>query len=81
MDMNIADVRDNLAEVINRVAYAGERVILQRRRKRVVAIVSMEDLALLEAAEDRADVKAALRARKEKGAVPLEKIKSRLGMR
>ena len=41
----------------------------------------MEDLALLEAAEDRADVKAALRARKEKGAVPLEKIKSRLGMR
>jgi prevent-host-death family protein len=80
MEMNIADVRDNLAEVINRVAYAGERVILRRRSKSVAAIVSMEDLELLQAAEDRADLKAALRARKEKGAVPLEKIKARLGM-
>ena len=25
MEMNIVDVRENLAEVINRVAYAGER--------------------------------------------------------
>ena len=40
----------------------------------------MEDLELLNALEDRADVKAALKARKEKGAVPLEKIKARLGM-
>jgi prevent-host-death family protein len=80
MEMNIADARNNLAEVINRVAYAGERVILRRRSKSVVAVVSMEDLELLQAAEDRADVKAALRARKEKGAVPLEKIKARLGM-
>ena len=80
MEMNMVDVRDNLAEVINRVAYAGERVILRRHSKNVVAIVSMEDFQLLEALEDRADVKAALRARKEKGAVPLQEIKARLGM-
>jgi hypothetical protein len=41
----------------------------------------MEDLRLLEELEDRADVKAALRARKEKGGVPLETIKARLGMK
>jgi len=31
--------------------------------------------------EDHADVKPALRARKEKGAVPLQKVKARLGMK
>ncbi len=81
MEMNIVDVRENLAEVINRVAYAGDRVILRRRSKSVAAVVSMEDLALLQALEDQADVKAAIKARKEKGAVPLEKVKARLGMK
>ena len=78
--VGVVEIRANLAEVINRVAYGGERIVLQRRNKPVVAVVSMEDLELLNALEDRADVKAALRARKEKGAVPLEKIKARLGM-
>ena len=81
MEMNIVDARKNLAEVINRVAYAGERVILRRRSKSVAAVVSMEDLQLLQTLEDQADVKAALRARKEKGGVPLEKVKGRLGMK
>ena len=43
-------------------------------------MVSIEDLELLEALEERADVKAAIKARKEKGAVPLEKVKARLQM-
>jgi prevent-host-death family protein len=78
---SISEVRNNMADVINRVTYGGERVILQRRSKGVAAMVSMEDLALLEALEDQSDVKAALRARKEKGSVPLAKIKARLGMK
>ena len=81
MEVNIVDARNNLAEVINRVAYAGDRVILRRRSKSVAAVVSMEDLALLQALEDQADVNAAIKARKEKGAVPLEKVKARLGMK
>ena len=80
MEMNIADARDNLAEVINRVAYAGERVILRRRSKSVVAIVSMQDLELLQTAEDRADVKAALRARKEKGGISLAQCRKKHGL-
>ncbi len=79
-EVGVHEIRANLAEVINRVAYGGERIILERRSKPVLALVSMEDLELLNALEDRADVKAALKARKEKGAVPLEKIKTRLGM-
>ena len=81
MEVNIVDVRENLAEVVNRVAYGGERVVLRRRKKSVAAVVSMEDLQLLQGLEDQDDVKAALRARKEKGTVPLEKVKARLGMK
>lgn len=44
------------------------------------ALVSMEDLALLEHIEDEQDIKAARKALKEKGGIPLEDIKSRLGM-
>ena len=80
MEVGVHEIRANLAEIINRVAYGGERIVLQRRSKPVAAVVSLEDLELLNALEDRADVKAALRARKEKGTVPLEKINARLGM-
>lgn len=81
MQVSVSQIRENMADVINRVAYGGERVVLQRRSKGVAAVVSMEDLATLQALEDRSDVKAALKARKEKGSVPLETIKARLGMK
>ena len=39
MEMNMVEVRGNFAEVINRVAYGGERVVLKRRSKGVAALV------------------------------------------
>jgi prevent-host-death family protein len=81
MNMNIVKARSNLADALNRVAYAGERIVLQRRGKGVAALVSMEDLALLEEMENQADIRAARKALKEKGGVPLEQIKKRLGMK
>lgn len=79
--MNVVDIRNNLADALNRVAYAGERIVLERRGKGVAALVSMEDLALLEEMENLADIRAAKKALKEKGRVPLDKIKARLGMK
>ena len=79
--MRVVDIRNNLADAINRVAYAGERIILERRGNGVVALVSMEDLALLEEWENQADIQAAKKAIKEKGRIPLEQIKARLGMK
>ena len=67
MNISITEIRDNLADALNRVAYGGERVVLQRRGKGVAALVSMEDLALLEELENKADVEAALKARAEGG--------------
>jgi prevent-host-death family protein len=81
MELPVTEVRNNLAEILNRVAYGGERVVLQRRQKGVAAVVPMEDLALLEALEDQADLKAALKAKKEKGRVPLSAVKARLRMK
>jgi prevent-host-death family protein len=80
MEMNMVDVRANFAEVVNRVAYGGERVVMKRRSKGVAAVVSMEDLKLLEELEDRADVKAALKARKEKGGVTLAQYRKKHGL-
>ncbi len=81
MELNITDIRENLADALNRVAYAGERIVLKRRAKSVAALVSIADLALLEQMEDAEDVKAARKALKEKGRVPLAKVKERLGMK
>jgi prevent-host-death family protein len=78
--MNVVDIRNNLADAINRVAYAGDRIILKRRGKGVAALVSMEDLALLEEMENQADIRAAKKALKEKGGVTLEEYKKKRGL-
>ena len=57
--LSIAMARNNLAETINRVSYGGERFIFARRGKPVAALVSAEDLALLQRIEDAGDVRAA----------------------
>lgn len=79
--MNVVDARNNLADAINRVAYAGERIVLERRGKGVAAIISIDDLAVLEELENQVDIRAAKKALKEKGVIPLEKVKRRLGMK
>ena len=78
MNIGIADFRNNMADPINRAIYAGERVIITRDGKPAVALVSIDDLRVLEELENRADLKAALKARKEKGGIPLEDIEARL---
>ncbi|MGO8750084.1 MAG: type II toxin-antitoxin system Phd/YefM family antitoxin [Thermoguttaceae bacterium] len=80
MEIGIVEVRNNLAEILNRVAYGGERVVLKRRAKGVAAMVSMDDLALLESLENEADVRAAMKARKEKGGVTLEQYRKKHGL-
>ena len=82
MNASIVDIRNNLADTLNRVAYTGERIVLERRGKPVAAIVSIEDLARLEQLEDHADLRAVRKARKQGGKpVPLAKVKARLRMK
>jgi len=81
------EVRNQLAEVLNKAAYGHERTIVTRRGKRIAAIVSIEDLELLEAVleelEDRADAEYCREALKNldlSQCVPWEDIKSDLGL-
>ena len=73
-------VRGAFADTINRVAYRGERIALERHGKTVAGLVSADDLALLEALEDRIDLAAARRALKEPGRRRWEQVKADLGL-
>ncbi len=73
-------IRDDLANIVNRVAFGAERIVLERRGKDVAAIVSMDDLALLDELESRIDLDAARKALRERGSVPWEKVKADLGL-
>ena len=75
--------RQNFSELINRVAYGKDRVLLTRRSRPLVAVVPIEDIALLEAMEDRDDLnaaRAALREVKRKGTIPWTRMKKELGL-
>jgi len=63
--LSIVEARNHLADAINRVTYAGERIVFARRGKPVAALVSAEDLALLQRIEDAEDIRAATRVLKE----------------
>jgi len=80
-DITISDTRDGLAEVVNRVAYAGERIRVVRRGRALAAIVPVEDVELLEALEDELDLdaaRAALADRANAGRIPWEDVRARL---
>ena len=53
----VSEAREQLADLVNRAAYRRERIALGRRGKKIAAIVSAEDLDLLEALEDAADLR------------------------
>jgi len=63
-DVSTAEARRNLAELLNRVAYGKERVVVTRHGKELAAIIPIEELSLLDRlgeAVDAKDVAAALR--------------------
>ena len=75
-----SEARRDFANVLRKVKQ-GKRFLLERHDKGVAAIVSVEDLALLEAIENRHDLEAARRALAEvaeHGAIPWEQAKKEL---
>jgi prevent-host-death family protein len=80
-NISISEARDGLAELVNRVAYARERVRLVRRGRELAAVVPMEDVELLEALEDEFDLEAAREALADPanaGRIPWERVRDRL---
>ena len=82
--LTTSEVRDQLAEIINRVAYGKERVILTRRGKEVVAVVPIEDVRLLEELENRwdlEDARAGVAEAQTEGTISWEEAKAQRGAR
>jgi prevent-host-death family protein len=80
--ISISDARDDLAELVNRVAYGHERVRLVRRGRDLAAVVSTQDLELLESLDDELDLAAAREALADPanaGRIPWEDVRARLG--
>jgi prevent-host-death family protein len=73
-------LREKLGDALNRVAYKGERIILERRGRDVAALVSLEDLVLLNELEDRTDLESARQALDEPGSAPWEEVKKSLDL-
>lgn len=62
-----ADARKNFANIVNTVAYGKEPVVLTRRGQEIAALISMEELRLLQKIEDHIDLIDAKKALEEPG--------------
>ena len=56
------DLRDRFSEILNDVAFKGERIFVSRNGRPMAALVPVEDAKLLEELEDKIDLAAALKA-------------------
>ena len=83
--LSATEVRNHFSDVINRVSYRGERILVGRRgnASRAVAMVPAEDLMILEALEDQIDLSsalAALRANGDEKTISWHELKKKLGV-
>lgn len=78
-----AEARRNMADLLNRAAYGGERFVVTRHGKELVAIVPIGDATLLERLRvllEKHDYEAALEAVSELGTVPWDEVRRDLDL-
>jgi prevent-host-death family protein len=72
--VSISEMKDSLSEILNRVAYGQERIVVASRGKPKAAVISVDDLKLLEELEDALAAREAL-AEDERGeTISLEEL-------
>jgi prevent-host-death family protein len=77
--ISAANARKKFANIINRVAYGKESFVLTRRGEPLAAIVSIDDLKLLQKIEEQMDIDDAWKARNEPGEnISWEKLREEL---
>jgi hypothetical protein len=50
--ISTVDLRDNLSEAVNRATFAHQLIVLTRRGRKIVGLVSFEDLLLIQRTRD-----------------------------
>ena len=83
--LSAAEFRANSSELLNRVAFGGERLIVGRRGHALAALVPLGDLKRLEETEDAQDAEDFRRAKREFEAsgekpIPLDEVARDLGV-
>jgi antitoxin Phd len=79
--VSTAEARKKLAEIVNKVAYGKEPIVLTRRGEEIAALISMEELELLQLIEDHIDIEDARKALEEPGEnISAEKLWKELGL-
>ena len=74
------ELRTAISDLLDRVVHHGERVTVERYGKPVAALVSSEDLQLLEAIENRMDLEAARKALREPGRRSWDEVRAELAL-
>ena len=65
--ISTAEARKNFADIVNKVAYGKESIVLTRRGHEIAALVSIDKLGLLRQIEDYIDIEDANKALAEPG--------------
>jgi prevent-host-death family protein len=81
--VSVADARSDLAELLNRVAYGKERLVITRHGREVAAIVPVDDLKLVSRLRRfvaRKDVSRALEQLDTGKTSSWERLRSELGL-
>lgn len=56
MQVSIGQVKRDISDLVNRVAYSGERIVLTSRGKPKAVLVSMEDYSKIKEADEQAQI-------------------------
>ncbi|MCK5543376.1 MAG: type II toxin-antitoxin system Phd/YefM family antitoxin [Desulfobacterales bacterium] len=79
--ISTAEARKNFADIVNKVAYGKESIVLTRRGQEVAALISIDELELLQQIEDYIDIEDAKKALQDPGEnIPAEEVWKQLGL-
>jgi prevent-host-death family protein len=85
--LSCREIKDHMAEILNRVAYNHKRYKITRHNKDMAIIISIEEweaiekiLHKLEDEEDICEAEIALKEVEEKGSIPFAEMKKRIGL-
>jgi prevent-host-death family protein len=85
--LSCREVKDHMAEILNRVAYNHKRYKIARHSKEMAIIISIEEweaieriLQKLEDEEDMQEGLLALKEVKEQGSISFDEMKKRVGL-
>ncbi|MCR4407618.1 MAG: type II toxin-antitoxin system Phd/YefM family antitoxin [Anaerolineae bacterium] len=81
MSVSVSELKNALSEILNRVAFGRERIVVASRGRPKAAVISIEDLELLEDLEDALAAHEALEAYRASETVPWEQVKAELAAR